>query len=65
MLALLAVFFRYAGVGIVAVDSPEKADLIIVLMGSGPDRILGAVELYEQGYWTLKRTMRITICLMT
>ncbi len=36
--------------GIVAVDSPEKADLIIVLMGSGPDRILGAVELYEQGY---------------
>jgi uncharacterized SAM-binding protein YcdF (DUF218 family) len=49
-LALLAVFFRYAGVGIVSSDSPEKADLIIVLMGSGPDRILGAVDLYEQGY---------------
>lgn len=50
LLALLAVFFRYAGVGIVTVDSPEKADLIIVLMGSGPDRILGAVDLYEQGH---------------
>jgi uncharacterized SAM-binding protein YcdF (DUF218 family) len=50
LLALLAVFFRYAGVGIVTSDAPEKADLIIVLMGSGPDRILGAVELYEQGY---------------
>ena len=50
LLALLAVFFRYAGVGIVSSDSPEKADLIIVLMGSGPDRILGAVDLYEQGY---------------
>ncbi|ABI68055.1 YdcF family protein [Syntrophomonas wolfei] len=50
LLALLAVFFRYAGVGIVSSDSPEKADFIIVLMGSGPDRILGAVELYEKGY---------------
>ena len=50
LLVLLAVSFRYAGVGIVVEDSPEKADLIIVLMGSGPDRILGAVDLYEQGY---------------
>ena len=50
LLALLAVFFRYAGVGLVASDAPEKADLIIVLMGSGPDRILGAVDLYNQGY---------------
>jgi len=49
VLVLLAVLFRYAGVGIVAIDSPEKADLIIVLMGSGPDRILGVVDLYEQG----------------
>jgi uncharacterized SAM-binding protein YcdF (DUF218 family) len=48
ILALLAVFFRYAGVGIVVDDAPEKVDLIIVLMGSGPDRILGAVDLYEQ-----------------
>jgi uncharacterized SAM-binding protein YcdF (DUF218 family) len=50
LLALLAVFFRYAGILIVAEDSPEKADLIIVLMGSGPDRVLGAVDLYEEGY---------------
>jgi uncharacterized SAM-binding protein YcdF (DUF218 family) len=50
LLVFLAVFFRYAGDGIVAVDPPEKGDLIIVLMGSGPDRILGAVDLYEQGY---------------
>jgi uncharacterized SAM-binding protein YcdF (DUF218 family) len=50
VLVLLAVFFRYAGEGIVAIDSPEKADLIVVLMGSGPDRILGAVDLYGQGY---------------
>lgn len=50
LLALLAVFFRSAGILIVAEDSPEKADLIIVLMGSGPDRILGAVDLYEEGY---------------
>ena len=50
LLALLVVFFRYAGFGIVTSDAPEKADLIIVLMGSGPDRILGAVDLYEQGY---------------
>jgi len=50
LLALLAVFFRYAGILIVAEDSPEKADLIVVLMGSGPDRILGAVDLYKEGY---------------
>jgi len=50
LLILLAVSFRYAGIGIVANDSPEKADLIVVLMGSGPDRILGAVNLYQQGY---------------
>lgn len=45
LLALLAVFFRYAGVGIVANHSLEKADVIIVLMGSGPDRILRVVDL--------------------
>ena len=50
LLALSAVFFRYAGILIVAEDSPEKVDLIIVLMGSGPDRILGAVDLYKDGH---------------
>ncbi len=50
LLIILAVFCRYAGVVLVDNDSPQEADLIIVLMGSGPDRILGAVDLYEQGY---------------
>ncbi|HZJ85114.1 MAG TPA: hypothetical protein VFD02_06120 [Syntrophomonadaceae bacterium] len=50
ILLLLAVFFLFAGTGIVANDSPEESDVIIVLMGSGPDRILGAVDLYGQGY---------------
>jgi uncharacterized SAM-binding protein YcdF (DUF218 family) len=50
LLVISAVFFRYAGILIVAEDSPEKADLIIVLMGSGPDRIIGAVDLYKKGY---------------
>jgi uncharacterized SAM-binding protein YcdF (DUF218 family) len=50
LLALLTVFFYYAGVLLVKEDRAEKADLIIVLMGSGPDRILGAVDLYNEGY---------------
>jgi len=50
LLVLLAVFFRFAGILIVAKDTPERADLIVVLMGSGPDRILGAVDLYKEGY---------------
>ena len=54
LLALLAVFFRYAEILIVAEDSPEKAELIIVLMGSGPDRILGAVDLYKEGYVSMR-----------
>lgn len=31
-------------------DSLEKADAIVVLSGSVPDRILEAVDIYEQGY---------------
>jgi len=50
LLVLSGGIFRYAGILLVAEDSPEKADLIIVLMGSGPDRILGAVDLYKEGY---------------
>lgn len=50
LLVLLAVFFRYAGTLLVEENTPKKADLIIVLMGSGPDRILGAVDLYKAGY---------------
>jgi uncharacterized SAM-binding protein YcdF (DUF218 family) len=35
---------------LVAGDEPRKSDLLVVLMGSGPDRILGAVDLYDEGY---------------
>ncbi len=45
-----AVFFFYAGHLLVAQDEPEPADLIVVLMGGEAERILGAVDLYKQGY---------------
>ncbi len=35
---------------LVAEDEPERGAVAIVLMGSGPDRMLGAVELYRAGY---------------
>ncbi|MDD4781269.1 MAG: YdcF family protein [Tissierellia bacterium] len=38
------------GTFLVTEDKPQPSDIIVVLMGSGPDRILGAVDLYEQGY---------------
>ena len=31
-------------------EKPQNSDIIIVLMGSGPDRMLGAVDLYKKGY---------------
>lgn len=38
------------GTFLVAEEEPQPSDIIIVLMGSGPDRMLGAVDLYEAGY---------------
>lgn len=35
---------------LVAQDEPQPSDIIVLLMGSGPDRMLGAVDLYKQGY---------------
>jgi uncharacterized SAM-binding protein YcdF (DUF218 family) len=35
---------------LVAEDEPQQSDIIVLLMGSGPDRMLGAVDLYKQGY---------------
>jgi hypothetical protein len=35
---------------LVVEDEPQRSDLIVVLMGSGPDRMLGAVDLFRQGY---------------
>jgi uncharacterized SAM-binding protein YcdF (DUF218 family) len=35
---------------LVAEDELKKSDIIVVLMGSGPDRMLGAVDIYNQGF---------------
>jgi uncharacterized SAM-binding protein YcdF (DUF218 family) len=35
---------------LVAEDEPQPSDIIVLLMGSGPDRMLGAVEFYQSGY---------------
>lgn len=47
---LLGTFLCKAGIFLVESVEPEHADLIVVLMGSGPDRILYGVDLYKQGY---------------
>lgn len=41
---------RAAGHFVVADDPPERADAIVVLSGSIPDRILEAVELFQGGF---------------
>ena len=46
-----------AGRFLVEGDPPEKADAIVVLAGSYPDRILEAVALYKEGW-----APRILIC---
>jgi uncharacterized SAM-binding protein YcdF (DUF218 family) len=35
---------------LISQDQPQQSDIIVVLMGSGPDRMLGAVDLYKAGY---------------
>lgn len=35
---------------LVAEDEPKNSDIIVLLMGSGPDRMLEAVDLYDEGY---------------
>lgn len=35
---------------LVAQDEPQQSDIIVLLMGSGPDRMLGAVDLYHAEY---------------
>lgn len=35
---------------LVASDQPRQSDIIVLLMGSGPDRMLGAVDFYKAGY---------------
>jgi len=50
VVVLIRLFLPYLGTFLVAEDEPQKSDIMVVLMGSGPDRMLGAVELYKQGY---------------
>lgn len=38
------------GYYLVAEDEPQQSDIIVLLMGSGPDRMLGAVDLYHAEY---------------
>ncbi len=54
LLVAVAVFHEplLGGLGryLVATDQPAVSDAIVMLSGSVPDRILGAVDLYKQGY---------------
>lgn len=49
---LLTGRFSLSGLGnfLIVQDEPQHSDIAVVLMGSGPDRMLGAVELFEAGY---------------
>jgi uncharacterized SAM-binding protein YcdF (DUF218 family) len=48
---------RAAGRFLIEEQPPERADAIVVLTGSYPDRILEAVALYQEGYAT-----RLILC---
>lgn len=50
LVAGLIYCFLNAGRYLVQEDKLAPADLIVVLMGSGPDRMLEAVDLYKEGY---------------
>jgi uncharacterized SAM-binding protein YcdF (DUF218 family) len=50
ILLLLGVFLFNAGSLLVESVEPKASDLIVVLMGSGPDRVLFGVDLYKQGF---------------
>ena len=50
LLLLLAMFLYNAGDILVEEQKPVRSDLIVVLMGSGPDRMLYAVDLYKKDY---------------
>lgn len=41
---------RFAGTWLVRKDGPRKADVMVMLMGSIPDRVLETSDLYRAGY---------------
>jgi hypothetical protein len=50
LLIFLVIVFPRIGKWLVVEDEIVKSDLIVVLMGSVPDRILEAVDLYHDGF---------------
>ncbi|MGE5390448.1 MAG: YdcF family protein [Deltaproteobacteria bacterium] len=50
IIAGLTYFVHNAGYYLVREDKLVSADVIVVLMGGGPERILEAVDLYKAGY---------------
>jgi uncharacterized SAM-binding protein YcdF (DUF218 family) len=50
VVALIRLSLPSLGTYLVAEDEPQQSDIIVLLMGSGLDRMLGAVDLYKQGY---------------
>jgi uncharacterized SAM-binding protein YcdF (DUF218 family) len=50
VVALIRLSLPFLGNYLVAEDEPQQSDIIVLLMGSGPDRMLGAVDLYHAGH---------------
>ncbi len=50
LMIILVIVFPRLGKWLVAEDEIVKSDIIVVLMGSVPDRILEAVDLYQDGF---------------
>jgi uncharacterized SAM-binding protein YcdF (DUF218 family) len=52
LVIFLLLLFSLPSLGnfLVVEDTPQSVDAIIVLMGSGPDRMMGAVDIYKLGY---------------
>ena len=49
-LALFIIALPKLGSCLVVKDEPQPVDIIVVLMGNWPERMLGAVDLYQAGY---------------
>jgi uncharacterized SAM-binding protein YcdF (DUF218 family) len=53
VLLAAAVWFVNAGTLLIATDTPQASDVIVVLAGNAPDRLLRAEELRNQGFASL------------
>ena len=50
VVALIRLSLPSLGNYLVAEDEPQQSDIIVLLIGSGPERMLGAVDLYHAKY---------------